>query len=66
MMNQVIHEFSDDFVVVYLDNNIIYSVTLEEPVQNVRNVLNWPRENELHVKPFNCSFNYTSINFIGH
>ncbi|XP_022864277.1 uncharacterized protein LOC111384248 [Olea europaea var. sylvestris] len=58
--------FLDDFVVVYLDDIVIYSETLEEHVQHVRQVFNRLRENELYVKPSKCSFAQTSINFLGH
>ncbi|XP_022843217.1 uncharacterized protein LOC111366751 [Olea europaea var. sylvestris] len=56
----------DDFVVVYLDDIVIYSETLEEHVQHVRQVFNRLRENELYAKPSKCSFAQTSINFLGH
>ncbi|XP_022852267.1 uncharacterized protein LOC111373903 [Olea europaea var. sylvestris] len=45
-----------DFVVVYLDNIVIYNETLEEHVQHVRQVFNRLRENELYAKPSKCSF----------
>jgi hypothetical protein len=66
MMNQVLHGFLDDFVVVYLDDIVIYSETLEEHVQHVRRVFNRLRENELYAKPSKCSFAQTSISFLGH
>ena len=30
LMNQVFHEYMDKFVVVYLDDIMVYSVTIEE------------------------------------
>ncbi|KAL2541760.1 RNA-directed DNA polymerase-like protein [Abeliophyllum distichum] len=64
MMNQVLHRFLDDFVVVYLDDIIIYSETLEEHVQHVRKFL--LRKNELYAKLSKCSFTQTSISFLSH
>ncbi|XP_022899436.1 uncharacterized protein LOC111412751 [Olea europaea var. sylvestris] len=56
----------NDFVVVYLDDIVLYSETLEEHVQHVRQVFNRLRENELYAKPSKCSFVQTSISFLGH
>lgn len=66
MMNQVLHGFLDDFVVVYLDDIVIYNQTLEEHVQHVRQVFNRLRENGLYAKPSKSSFAHTSISFLGH
>ncbi|XP_022888061.1 uncharacterized protein LOC111403696 [Olea europaea var. sylvestris] len=65
-MNQVLHGFLDDFVVVYLDDIVIYNETLEERVQHVRQVFNRLRENELYAKSSKCSFAQRSISFLGH
>ncbi|KAL0445455.1 UNVERIFIED_CONTAM: Retrovirus-related Pol polyprotein from transposon [Sesamum latifolium] len=36
LMNQVLHGFLDEFMVVYLDNIVIYSRTLAEHVEHLR------------------------------
>lgn len=38
LMNKIIHPYLDDFVVVYLDDIIIYNNTLEEHVQHLMKV----------------------------
>jgi hypothetical protein len=38
-MNSMLHEFLDDFVVVFLDDILIYSKTEEEHEQHLRLVL---------------------------
>ncbi|KAL2532722.1 Retrovirus-related Pol polyprotein from transposon 17.6 [Abeliophyllum distichum] len=58
--------FLYDFVVVYLDNIVIYSGTLEDHVQHERKVLIRLRENELYAKLLKCLFAQTSISFLGH
>ena len=53
-MNQVLHGFLDDFVVVYLDDIVIYSRTLVEHEDHLREVLTRLREHELYVKVSKC------------
>ncbi|KAL0430805.1 UNVERIFIED_CONTAM: RNA-directed DNA polymerase [Sesamum radiatum] len=56
LMNQVLHGFLDEFVVVYLDDIIIYSRTLAEHVEHLRQVLARLHEYELYAKVSKCSF----------
>ncbi|KAL0406140.1 UNVERIFIED_CONTAM: Transposon Tf2-11 polyprotein [Sesamum latifolium] len=49
-MNQVLHGFLDEFVVVYLDDIVIYNRTLAEHVEHLRQVLARLREYELYAK----------------
>ncbi|KAE8692579.1 hypothetical protein F3Y22_tig00110831pilonHSYRG00022 [Hibiscus syriacus] len=66
LMNKVLQPFLDRFVVVYLDDIIIYSKTLEEHVEHLRQVLVVLRDNELYVKEEKCSFAQTEVPFLGH
>ncbi|KAL0395156.1 UNVERIFIED_CONTAM: Retrovirus-related Pol polyprotein from transposon [Sesamum latifolium] len=66
LMNQVLHEFLDEFVVVYLDDIVIYSRTLAEHVEHLRQVLARLREYELYAKVSKCSFAQETISFLGH
>ncbi|KAL0371756.1 UNVERIFIED_CONTAM: Retrovirus-related Pol polyprotein from transposon [Sesamum calycinum] len=50
MMNQVLHGFLDDFVVVYLDDIVIYSRTLVEHMEHLQQVLTRLCEHELYAK----------------
>ncbi|KAL2230461.1 UNVERIFIED_CONTAM: Retrovirus-related Pol polyprotein from transposon [Sesamum indicum] len=65
-MNQVIHDFLDEFVVVYLDDIVIYSGTLAEYVNHLRQVLTRLREHKLYAKVSKCSFAQETISFLGH
>ncbi|KAL2245999.1 UNVERIFIED_CONTAM: Retrovirus-related Pol polyprotein from transposon [Sesamum indicum] len=58
LMNQVLHGFLDEFVVVYLDDIMVYSRTLAEHEDHLRQVLTRLREHELYVKE--------TISFLGH
>ncbi|GKV50067.1 hypothetical protein SLEP1_g56783 [Rubroshorea leprosula] len=66
LMNKVVHPFLDKFVVVYLDDIVVYSETLEEHVQHLRQILQVLRENELYVKQEKCSFAQQEVMFLGH
>ena len=66
LMNQVLHPFLDRFVVVYLDDIVIYSSSLEEHLGHLRQIFQALRENELYVKTEKCAFAKPEINFLGH
>ncbi|GJV11837.1 putative nucleotidyltransferase, ribonuclease H [Tanacetum coccineum] len=49
LMNKLFHPFLDKFVVVYLDDVVVYSHTLEEHVLHLKQVFQVLRDNELYV-----------------
>ncbi|KAA0053506.1 uncharacterized protein E6C27_scaffold190G00630 [Cucumis melo var. makuwa] len=66
LMNQVFHEYLDKFVVVYLDDIVVYSTTMEEHRDHLQKVFQKLKENQLYVKREKCSFAQERINFLGH
>lgn len=66
LMNDVLYEYLDKFVVVYLDDIVVFSQTLEEHVQHLRLVFTKLREHELYVKKEKCEFCTEEIVFLGH
>ncbi|KAJ7943087.1 Retrotransposon protein, putative, Ty3-gypsy subclass [Quillaja saponaria] len=66
LMNQVFRGYLDKFIVVYLDDIVIYSSTLEDHKQHLQLVFNRLRENQLFVKREKCSFAQKWIKFLGH
>ncbi|KAH9670137.1 Endonuclease [Citrus sinensis] len=66
LMNKVLQPFLDRFVVVYLDDIVVYSTTLEEHAQHLRQVLQVLRNNELYLKLEKCSFAQREVEFLGH
>ncbi|KAK5785550.1 hypothetical protein PVK06_040146 [Gossypium arboreum] len=66
LMNKVLQPFLDRFVVVYLDDIVVYSKTLEEHVGHLGEVFQTLRENKLYVKKEKCSFAQREVPFLGH
>ncbi|CAN6571533.1 unnamed protein product [Malus baccata var. baccata] len=66
LMNKVFHPYLDKFVVVYIDDIVVYSKTLEEHVEHLRIVFKTLREHELYVKKEKCSFATKEVEFLGH
>ena len=66
LMNDVFYEFVDPLVVVYLNDIIIYSESLEDHLEHFRKVLSRLREHQLYVKKEKCTFAQQEIMFLGH
>ena len=66
LMNDVFYEFVDRFVVVYLDDIVVYSESLEDHLKHLRKVLSKLREHQLNVKKEKCEFAQQEILFLGH
>ncbi|TMW81780.1 hypothetical protein EJD97_007902 [Solanum chilense] len=66
LMNNVLFGYLDDFVIVYLDDIVNYSRTLEEHVNHLSLVLPPLRKYTLYVKMEKCEFAQQEIKFLGH
>ena len=65
-MNRIFKPFLDKFVVVFIDDILIYSRTREEHAKHLRTVLNILREKQLYAKLSKCDFWMSEIQFLGH
>src|SRR6266540_564335 len=66
LMNQVLRKYLGKFVLVYLDDIIIYSKTFEEHKEHVRLVFEVLRAVSLMMKPKKCKFAQKELRFLGH
>ncbi len=65
-MHEVLREFLHQFVLVYIDDILIYSRSMAEHRHHVAEVLQHLRENNLFLKAEKCSFHQTSVKFLGY
>ena len=65
-MNDVLREYLRKFCLVYLDDIIIYSKTLEEHKDHVRKVLQKLTKAKLKLKPSKCEWFKEELTFVGH
>lgn len=66
MMHNVLRPYLDKFVVVFLDDILVYSRTEGEHLVHLRMVLNALREQQLHIKVSKCAFCMHEVDFLGH
>jgi hypothetical protein len=65
-MNDIFLEWLDDFVVIYVDDILIYSNFMEEHVEHLQKVFQRLRENKLYAKFEKCEFGVTKVDFLEH
>ncbi|XP_043805273.1 uncharacterized protein LOC122721498 [Manihot esculenta] len=61
----IFHPFLDQFVVVFIDDILVYSKTKEEHDRHLRIVLQMLREKQLYAKFSKCEFGLNEISFLG-
>jgi hypothetical protein len=66
LMNEVLAPFLRKFVLVFLDDILIYSPTLEEHIVHLTQVLEQLREHQLYMKMSKRSFAQTQLSYLGH
>ena len=66
LMHRVFQAYLDQFVVVFVDDIMIYSKLEEEHEDHLRIVLQALREHKLYAKFSKCEFWLTEVRFLGH
>jgi hypothetical protein len=66
LMNSIFMEELDKFVIVFIDNILVYSKSMEELEEHLRVVLQWLRDHQLYVKFSKCEFWINEVPFLGH
>jgi hypothetical protein len=66
LMNRVFRDFLDWFVVVFIDDVLVYSKTREEHAEHLRAVLSRLDSHDLFAKFDKCEFWLDEVQFLGH
>ncbi|GKC47238.1 retrotransposon protein, putative, ty3-gypsy subclass [Tanacetum coccineum] len=66
LMNRVFHEYLDKFVIVFIDDILVYLKTREEHEDHLRIVLEILRQKKLYAKFSKCDFWLGQVAFLGH
>lgn len=66
IMNQALHPFIGHFVVVYFDDILIFSSSMEEHKEHLRNVLEILRKEQLFAARQKCEFGVSRVLFLGY
>jgi len=65
-MNQILQPFLRKFVLVFLDDILIYSKSFTEHLKHLEQVLEVLQTSQLYLKQSKCSFAQTQLEYLGH
>ena len=66
LMNKIFKSYLDRFVVVFIDDILVYSKTREKHADHLRIIVQTLRDHLLYAKREKCDFWMTEVNFLGH
>ena len=66
LMNRVFRPYLDMFVIVFIDDILVYSYSEDEHSDHLRTVLQTLRDHKLFAKFSKCEFWLRSVAFLGH
>ncbi|GBG74089.1 hypothetical protein CBR_g17800 [Chara braunii] len=65
-VNDIFRDILEEYVLVYLDDILVYSRTLEDHIRHLRDVLQRLRKHGLYAKLSKCRFAQRKVDFLGH
>ena len=66
LMNRVFQPYLDQFVIVFIDDILVYSKTEDDHDEHLRLVLQTLRDHKLYAKLSKCDFWMREVSFLGH
>jgi hypothetical protein len=66
LMNLIFHEKLDEFMIIYIDDILVYFKMAKEHAENLEYVLNKLCENKLFANRVKNEFAWEDMNFLGH
>ena len=65
-MNCVFHEYIEKFVIIFIDDILVYSKSIADHEEYLKTVLQRLREKQFYAKFKKCEFWLEKISFLGH
>jgi hypothetical protein len=65
LMNNVLSKFLDKFVLVFIDDILIYSKNREDHEEHLRLILQVLRKHQLYAKLSKCNFFHKKVHYLG-
>ena len=65
LMYSIFREQLDDFVVIFLDDILVYSKDLDAHVAHVQKTLEILRQHQLYAKVLKCAFFQSQVQYLG-
>ena len=66
LMNKVFHPYLNQFVIMFIDDILVYSKNVDEHAMHLRIVLQTLRDRQLYAKFSKCEFWLNEVVFLGH
>ncbi|TIA68013.1 hypothetical protein E3P91_04182 [Wallemia ichthyophaga] len=66
LMNSIFQDLLDEYVVVYLDDIMVYSRTKKDHLQHLTEIFRRLRDYKLYVKLKKCEFMKSKVEYLGH
>ncbi len=65
LMNEAFSQYLDEFIIVYLDDILIYSDTWEDHLDHIRKALKVLRKEKLYAKLSKCCLGAQEVDYLG-
>src|SRR5262249_50245028 len=66
MMNDIFHDMLDQCVIIYMDDLLVYSRSLEEHEKHLHIVLQWMKDHQLRARVHKCQFLQPEVDYLGY
>jgi hypothetical protein len=66
MMDDILHPFTNSFVVIYMDDILIFRKTWKEHLNHIQQVLDTLRQHKLYANLEKCLFGMQRIQYLGY